>query len=48
VYDPEVVASSRYGSDLEAAVFSELAPFKGYWFQSHRDATLVLPPPATG
>jgi hypothetical protein len=48
VYDPELVASSKDGSDLGAAVYSELEPFKGYWFRSHQDATLVLPPPATG
>jgi len=37
--------SLLYGPELVAGVRSELEPFKGYWFQAHRDARLILPPP---
>lgn len=35
-----------YDSAVVAGVPSTLEPFRGYWFQAHRDATLILPPPA--
>jgi hypothetical protein len=47
VYHSQLEASPEYGSGSNSGVNSELEPFKGYWFQSHRDATLVLPAPAT-
>ncbi|MDA0734519.1 MAG: hypothetical protein O2909_08320 [Chloroflexi bacterium] len=34
-----------YDSQVVAGVPSTLEPFKGYWFQAHQDATLILPPP---